>query len=285
MVDARTSETALPMSSPVSPPAGAETDSSSTSQAKSPGEASAAAARLANAAAIDELRAREALAHLQRTRATARAETVKFKPPQPQPWLTPFITLAVTVGICTLLCTGGIAYLIVKPVAVAARSDAELRSLRETVTQLRRTVAALSNDVATNRAALDAANKAASDRFGRFAQNLEPVQSDQSAPVPKIGRVGDERTQVARAVPAVSSSEVTGTIERQPQPTNARREIIAGWRVRRASEGVAVLEGQPGVIEVALGQDVANLGRIQEIKYENNRWQVLTSKGVILSAR
>ena len=37
------------------------------------------------------------------------------------------------------------------------------------------------------------------------------------------------------------------------------------------------------MIEVVLGQDVPNLGRIEEIKYENNRWQVLTSKGIILA--
>ena len=53
--------------------------------------------------------------------------------------------------------------------------------------------------------------------------------------------------------------------------------------MRRAYEGIAILEGQPGVIEVVLGQDVPNLGRIEEIKYENNRWQVLTSKGIILA--
>ena len=61
--------------------------------------------------------------------------------------------------------------------------------------------------------------------------------------------------------------------------------VIPGWHVRRAYEGVAILEGQPGVIEAVLGQDVPNLGRIEEIKYENGRWQVLTSKGVILPAR
>jgi hypothetical protein len=55
--------------------------------------------------------------------------------------------------------------------------------------------------------------------------------------------------------------------------------------VRRAYDGVAVLEGKTGVIEVVPGQDVPALGRIQEIKNENNRWQVLTSRGVILSGR
>ena len=281
-----------------SPPTGADADRSNTSQARPPGKASAAGSRVVAAAAIDELLAKEALANLKRTRATARAETVKsrprisvppatlvVKPSPPQPWLTPFITLAVMVAICTLLCTGGIAYLILRPVAAAATSDAELRNMRELVTQLRRTIAALSNDVATNRAALDAANKAASDRFGRFVQNLERVERDQSVSATRVERPAEEKAQVARAASAASSSEITGTVERQPRPANARREIIAGWRVRRAFEGVAVLEGQPGVIEVVLGQEVPNLGRIEEIKYENSRWQVLTSKGVILSAR
>ena len=152
--------------------------------------------------------------------------------------------------------------------------------------QLRRKVAALSNELATNRAALDAANKAASDRFGRVVQSLDRVERDQSASATKIERLAEEKAQVARTASAAPSTEITGTVQqRQPRPANARREVIAGWRVRRAFEGVAVLEGQPGVIEVVLGQDVPNLGRIEEIKYENSRWQVFTSKGVILSAR
>lgn len=91
-------------------------------------------------------------------------------------------------------------------------------------------------------------------------------------------------------MPAAPSAEITGTVQQPQQPppprqASARREVIAGWHVRRAYEGVAILEGQPGVIEAVLGQDVPNLGRIEEIKYENGRWQVLTSKGVILPAR
>jgi hypothetical protein len=247
---------------------------------------------------MDEILAKEALASLKRSRTTARIDTVKFKPrvpippativakpSQPHPWMTPFITLAVMVGISTFLCTGGIAYLFLRPLAVTATSDAELRNIRESLAQLRRNVAALSNDLATNRAALDAANKAASDRFGRVVQSLDRVERDQSASATKIERLSEEKAQVARVMPAASSPEITGTIQPPPRPASARREVIAGWRVRRAYEGVAILEGQPGVIEAVLGQDVPNLGRIEDIKYENGRWQVFTSKGVILPAR
>ena len=98
----------------------------------------------AAAATIDELLAKEALASLKRSRATAHADTVKskarilvppatlvVKPPQTHAWMTPFITLAVMVGISTFLCTGGVAYLFLRPLAVTATSDAELRNIRE----------------------------------------------------------------------------------------------------------------------------------------------------------
>ncbi len=97
--------------------------------------------------------------------------------------------------------------------------------------------------------------------------------------------MAEEKAHVVRPAPPAPTPEITGTVQRQPRPTTARRDVLAGWRVRRAFEGVAILEGQPGVIEVVLGQEVPNLGRIEEIKYENNHWQVLTSKGVILPAR
>ena len=298
MIEARTNETASPTLSAVSRPAGVDADNSNIAQARPTAKANAAGAHRIAAATMDELLAKEALANLKRSRATARAEPVKskartpipaatlvVKPSQPHAWMTPFVTLAVVFAISTFLCAGGIAYLYLQPIAVAATSDAELRNIRESVAQLRRTVAALSSDVATNRTALDAANKVVSDRLGRLVQNLERVERDQSLSAIKIERMADEKAKVARTVPTTSSPEITGTVQQQPRPTNARREVIVGWRVRRAFEGVAILEGPPGVIEVVLGQDVPNLGRIEEIKDDNSRWQVVTSKGVILPAR
>ena len=295
MVDASTDKPTL---SPEPAAADTAATSNNTSDARPAGKANSAGAHLTAAATIDELLAKEALANLKRTRATTHAENVKskarvpipaatlvVKPPQSQAWVTPFITLAAMVGISTLLCAGGLAYLYLRPSAVVATSDAELRNIRESVAQLRRTVATLSTELATNRAALDAANKAANDRFGRIVQSLDRVDRDQSVSATRIERMAEEKAHVVRPAPPAPTPEITGTVQRQPRPTTARRDVLAGWRVRRAFEGVAILEGQPGVIEVVLGQEVPNLGRIEEIKYENNHWQVLTSRGVILPAR
>src|SRR4051794_2164063 len=104
MVDATTTDKAA--SSPESTPAGMNADKTAASQTRPPGKPDFASARLAAAATIDDLLAKEALANLKRSRAAAHADTVKskarilvppatlvVKPPQTQAWMTPFITL------------------------------------------------------------------------------------------------------------------------------------------------------------------------------------------------
>jgi hypothetical protein len=297
MAEPATNETTAQTASTASQPA-ADGGNDGASQTRPGNKAKGAGAPRAAAATVDELLAQEALATLKRSRAMARGEPVRskirapvpaatlvVKKPQPRTWLAPFITLAVIVAISSLISIGGVAYLVLRPIAINATSDAELRNLREAMSQLRRSVAALSTDVAATRTAFDAASRATSDRFGRLVQSVERVERDQSLSASKVERMAEAKPQVARTVAAAPSSEVTGSIPPQPRPPAARRETIQGWRVRRAYEGVAILEGQAGVIEVAQGQDVPNLGRIEEIKYENGSWQVLTSKGIVASAR
>jgi hypothetical protein len=295
MADARPDKATLPSSSK-DRSAGANANKSKSAQMPPAGDAATVSSRLAAAATIDELLAKEAIANLKRARATVRTAPVKstarvivppativVRPPKSHAWMTPFISLAVVVGLSTLMCAGGLAYLSLRPMAITKTSDAELRSLRESVALLRRNVAELSSQVASNRTAADATNKATGERLGQFVQSLDQA-GRQPAPLAAnaVRTVGDKGS-MPRYATAEPASEVTGTIQQPAKP--ARREIIAEWQVRRAYDGVAVLEGKSGVIEVMPGQDVPTIGRIQEIKYENGSWQVLTSKGVIISAR
>ena len=238
MVDARTSTTPQ-ASAPESQPAGVDADKNNASPAQPTGKQSFASAHHAAAATIDELLAKEALANLKRSRATAHAETFKskarvmvppatlvVKPPLRQEWKAPFITLAVMVGISTFACTGGVAYLFLRPLAVTASSDAELRNVRESVGQLRRTVAALTSDLAANRTALETANKTVSDRFGRLGQNLERVERDQSVSATKLERMAEEKAQVVRAAATPA-----------PPPARTQREIPR--ELRQSAEAMA----------------------------------------------
>lgn len=248
-------------------------------------------------ATIDELLAKEALANLKRARAAAHADAGKVKtraivPPArlvvrqqyQQAWRRPFVSLAIVVGLSTLLNAAGLAYFFVQPLAPVKTSDAEVRTLRDNVAQLRRSVIDLSSEVASNRTALAAIGTAASDRQDRLARTMAASDRDQPAPSGKSERAPSGAIDPARLARVDIASEITGTIPRQAPTIDTRPDVIAGWRVRRVYDGVAVLDGDLGVIEVVLGQTIPDLGRILDIKSENGRWQVLTTKGRISSA-
>jgi hypothetical protein len=127
MTDARSDKTASANVTAELRLAGAGPEQANARHAEPHGKSAAAAA-----ATIDELLAKEALANLKRTRATAHLETLKsqarmqippaklvVRPAAPNAWKTPFISLAVIVGISTSLCAGGLANLFLQPVTVA----------------------------------------------------------------------------------------------------------------------------------------------------------------------
>lgn len=275
----------------------------------------AAGAKRTTAAANDEALAKEALEGLKRIRAKARLEKMAIskpapavmrpaiivaKPPAPRPtWVVPLATLAVAVGVVVSACTGVIAYLTTMPGQTNAAANAEIRMLRDTVAQLRKQVAGVSENLDGLRTAVDLSSKATNDRFGRFAENLDRIERVGSSSTAKLDRLAQSQAQVptppavqpqppATSTPLMASSasvpEFTGSAS-APERVAAARKAIKGWAVRQAYEGVAILQGPNGVVEAVLGQQVPGLGRIEEIGSENGRLVVLSSGGAVYSAR
>src|SRR5690349_932016 len=269
----------------------------------------------ATAAATDEALAKEALEGLKRSRAKARLEKMAIpkpapavvrpaiivaKPPPPRPtWVVPLATLAIAVGLVVSACTGVIAYLTTQPGQGNAVSNAEIRMLRETVAQLRKQVAGVSENLDGLRTAVDLSSKATNDRFGRFAENLDRIERVSSSSTAKLDRLAQSQAQTqtpvasqpqpsAASMPLMASAatapEFTGSTS-LPERAPATRKAAKGWAVRQAYEGVAILQGPNGVVEAVLGQQVPGLGRIEEIGSENGRLVVLSSGGAIYSSR
>lgn len=266
-------------------------------------------------AASDEVAAKAALEGLKRIRAKARLDKMAIpkpapvvikpavivaKPPPPRPtWVAPLATLAVAAVLVVCACTGVIAYLTTQPSQANAAANAEIRNLRDTVAQLRKQLSGVSENLDGLRTAVDQSSKATSDRFGRFAENLDRIERVSSSSTAKLDRLAQAQAQVqvqpptpvaAQPSPAmpmmasVAAPETTGSVppaERSPAP----RKAVKGWSVRQAYEGIAILQGPIGVVEAVLGQQVPNLGRIEEIRNENGRLVVETSGGVVYSAR
>jgi len=286
--------------------AGDPKDSSASAAQPGPG------GRSAPAAASDEALAREALEGLKRIRAKARLDKMAIPRPVPAvvrpaiivakppavrpPWVAPLATLAVAVGLVVSACTGVIAYLTMQPSQTSVAASAEIRNLRDTVTQLRRQVSGVSENLDGLRTAVDLSSKATNDRFGRFAENLDRVERVSSSSTAKLDRLAQAQAPAPatsqpqppeRAVPmmaAAATTEITGSVS-SSQPVSAPRKAVKGWAVRQAYEGIAILHGPNGVVEAVLGQQVAGLGRIEEIRNENGRLVVVSSAGAVYSAR
>ncbi|MCG2640732.1 MULTISPECIES: hypothetical protein [Bradyrhizobium] len=260
----------------------------------------------------DEAAAKEALEGLKRIRAKARLDKMAIpkpapvvikpavivaKPPPPRPtWVAPLATLAVAAILVVCACTGVIAYLTMQPGQTNVAANAEIRNLRDTVAQLRKQLSGVSENLDGLRTAVDQSSKATSDRFGRFAENLDRIERVSSSSTAKLDRLAQAQIQApvqvaAQPSPAmpvmasVAAPETTGSVA-PVERSSAPRKVVKGWSVRQAYEGIAILQGPNGVVEAVLGQQVPNLGRIEEIRNENGRLVVETSGGgVVYSAR
>lgn len=274
----------------------------------------AANAKRMSAAANDETLAKEALEGLKRIRAKARLDKMAIptpapavikpavivaKPPPPRPtWVVPLATLAAAAILVVCACTGVIAYLTTQPAQNNVAANTEIRNLRETVAQLRKQLSGVSENLDGLRTAVDQSSKATSDRFGRFAENLDRIERVSSSSTVKLDKLAQAQVQVpapaavasqptSQTMPMMASvavPEYTGSVPASER-TAAPRKVIKGWSVRQAYEGIAILQSPNGVIEVVLGQQVPGLGRIEEIRTENGRLVVESSGGVIYSSR
>jgi hypothetical protein len=272
-----------------------------------------AARRNASAVASDEARANEALEGLKRIRAKARLDKMAIpkpvsldmrpavivaKPPAPRPtWVAPLAGLAIAVSLVISACTGVLAYMTTQPGKTSATMSTEIKNLRDTVTQLRRQVSGVSESLDGLRTSVDQSSKATTDRFGRFADNLDRIERVSSSSTAKLDRLAQVQMSIPATAPsqppgqsmsmiasAASNVDATGSVPPSGRASPPKK-VVKGWSVRQAYEGIAILLGPNGVVEAVLGQDVPGLGQIEEIKNENGRLVVLSSSGAILSAR
>ena len=266
----------------------------------------------ASAATSDEAAAKAALEGLKRIRAKARLDKMAIqkpapavvrpavivaKPPPPRPtWVAPLATLAVAAILVVCACTGVIAYLTTQPSQTNVAANAEIRNLRDTVAQLRKQLSGVSENLDGLRTAVDLSSKATSDRFGRFAENLDRIERVSSSSTAKLDKLAQSQAQAPTSVASQSQSpampmmasvvapETTGSVA-PAERSSAPRKAVKGWSVRQAYEGIAILQGPNGVVEAVLGQQVPSLGRIEEIRNENGRLVVETSGGAVYSSR
>jgi hypothetical protein len=196
------------------------------------------------------------------------------------PLLAASLVLAASLGamVGTLVSTSLLVRVAPAPVVAAKSGIEEVQGLKEQVVQLRVDLAALKTSI-------EAGHRNANAQFTRIGERVERIDRTQAEPVAKLTKAieGFERRADVNA-----GRETTGSIT-PPQPIAGQPAkpsgIVEGWVLRDVQRGTALIEGRLGLIEVDAGDVVPGLGRVDAIRKQEGRWVVVTSKGLIVSAR
>jgi hypothetical protein len=152
-------------------------------------------------------------------------------------------------------------------------------------------VAQLGGELGALKAAVEQSNKVSVAQLGKVAERLDRAERGQAEPAAKLAKIGEALERLEKRVtppPAPAPTDVTGTVtpphppapEAKPKPT-----IIEDYVVRRVFDGVALIEGRRGIIEVEPGTTLPGAGRVEEIRRQDGRWVVVTTKGLIVPPR
>jgi hypothetical protein len=166
--------------------------------------------------------------------------------------------------------------------AVATVAPDQLQTLHGAIAQLRTEVAALKTSV-------DANNHNANAQFAKLTDRIEHAQAQAETAAAKPTKTSDA---LEHRPDQVAAKDVTGSITLPqtasaapvPPPQMPQPAIVPGWVLRDVYRGNAILQGRMGaMVEVAPGDMLPGLGRIESIRRQDGRWIVLTSRGIITS--
>jgi hypothetical protein len=198
----------------------------------------------------------------------------------------------------------GVASGLQKAQADSLRTSADVQVLKNTLAGLKDTVERARQESAGRFAQvserLDRAQKADQEVAAKLVALAERDPSSRLAQViERLDRMEKQATaQAAKSVPIAAAPEPlrTGSIpEVKPVPpqevgrseqakTEAKPVPIEGWVLREVYDGVALIEGRNRrLYEIAAGQSLPGIGKVEAIEKRGRAWVVVTSKGIITS--
>jgi hypothetical protein len=169
-------------------------------------------------------------------------------------------------------------------------------------TAFKDTIAQLSADIDALKVQQAAAVKAASSQMTRLTERLdkaERAQIDSSARIAKSADVANQLERRVATVPAVSApvapsarvgnqADITGSIpgtipmpRAAPMKDPSRLPVVQGWVLQRVVDGIAIIYSREGMIEVGVGAALPGGGRVEDIRRQDGRWIVVTSRGLV----
>jgi len=170
---------------------------------------------------------------------------------------------AVFGGMIGAVTTGGFS----RPVAVDVASVEENKATQQSV-------ARLTEEIASLKTSLEAANKSVRSQFAKLGERLNRESAEITGSIKPPQTVPPSLTPLPTPRPAASEIQ---------RPTRA--SILADWSIRDTRDGYVYVQGHGDVYQVVPGAPLPGVGPVEQIKRQDGRWVVVTPKGIIVSMR
>jgi len=188
---------------------------------------------------------------------------------------------AVIGGVAGSLATTGVSYLTAPQDAAPSRYAAIAEALGR-----------VDHELTALKSGVEGSTKT-SQQVARIAERMDRAERAQADAGTKIAKATDAVDRVERRL-AAASSDVTGTIADThvaaaatlapgPDMKHLPGPILDGWVVRDVYNGSAMIQNRAGIIQVLPGDNLPGLGRIEQVRRQDGRWVVVTSRGLIVS--
>ena len=158
---------------------------------------------------------------------------------------------------------------------------------RNETNQLKSAIERLNSDLAAVRAGAESASRGTSSQFTRLTERMDKVERVQTEPATKIAKINETLERLDRRTRDLPDLAPVPERVSAPVPIKEipRVSVVPGWVVRSVYDGMALIQGRIGLIEVEVGDPLPGGGRVEAIRRQDGRWVVVTSKGLIFAAQ
>lgn len=115
------------------------------------------------------------------------------------------------------------------------------------------------------------------DRLGKMEHQTVDTRSTGSIPPAPVAKAVPTPKPVP--TPPAKPNTLASADEAAPKP-----QVLAGWVVRDVYDGVAIIEGRRGPMEVVPGVSIPGAGVVKSIERHGAGWTVTTTKGLLAYA-
>jgi hypothetical protein len=168
------------------------------------------------------------------------------------------------------------------------RADQNEQALARTETnQLKSAVERLNSDLTAVRSSVESSSRGTSTQFARLTERMDKVERTPTEPAAKIAKINEALERLDRRTRDLPDLLPVPERIAAPVPIKEipRVSVVPGWVVRSVYDGMALIQGRIGMIEVEVGDPLPGGGRVEAIRRQDGRWVVVTSKGLILAAQ